>query len=129
MDKIWAKFNFWPWPPVARFLLTFAHKWPKKGIMGRKWRKWNKFKIWFELNTEFPKNQCVVALYWTDFYNKTIPTKARKITDLFIWLKALLASITEWNTVCNNNNYNNNDNNSINQLSQEIVPESFDAFF
>ena len=26
----------------------------------------------------------VVALYWTDFYNKTIPTKARKITDLFI---------------------------------------------
>ena len=19
MDKIWAKFNFWPWPPVARF--------------------------------------------------------------------------------------------------------------
>ena len=24
MDKIWAKFNFWPWPPVARFLQTFA---------------------------------------------------------------------------------------------------------
>ena len=41
-------------------------------------------KIWFELHNEFPKNQCVVPLYWTDFYNKTIPTKARKITDLFI---------------------------------------------
>ena len=26
MDKIWAKFNFWPWPPVARFLQTFALK-------------------------------------------------------------------------------------------------------
>ena len=24
MDKIWAKFNFWPWPPVARYLQTFA---------------------------------------------------------------------------------------------------------
>ena len=42
-------------------------------------------KIWFELHiNEFPKNQCVVTLYWTDFYNKTIPTKAKKITDLFI---------------------------------------------
>ena len=26
MDKIWAKLNFWPWPPVARFLQTFALK-------------------------------------------------------------------------------------------------------
>ena len=26
MDKIWGKFNFWPWPPVARFLQTFALK-------------------------------------------------------------------------------------------------------
>ena len=26
MDKIWAKFNFWPWPPVARYLQTFALK-------------------------------------------------------------------------------------------------------
>ena len=24
MDKIWAKLNFWPWPPVARCLQTFA---------------------------------------------------------------------------------------------------------
>ena len=41
-------------------------------------------KIWFELRNEFPKNQCVVPLYWIDFYNKTIPTKATKITDLFM---------------------------------------------
>ena len=44
-------------------------------------------KIWFELRNEFPKNKlkkCVVPLYWIDFYNKTIPTKATKITDLFI---------------------------------------------
>ena len=40
-------------------------------------------KIWFELRNEFPK-KCVVPLYWIDFYNKTIPTKATKITDLFI---------------------------------------------
>ena len=24
MDKIWAKFNFWPWPPVARYLQTLS---------------------------------------------------------------------------------------------------------
>ena len=35
-------------------------------------------KIWFELHNEFPKNQCVVALYWTDFYNKTHDTNEGK---------------------------------------------------
>ena len=59
-------------------------KWPKKGIMGQSDENETNIKIWFELHNEFPKNQCVVALYWTDFYNKTIPTKVRKITDLFI---------------------------------------------
>ena len=26
MDKIWTKFNFWPWPPIALYLQTFVLK-------------------------------------------------------------------------------------------------------